>query len=228
MKLLLFDIDGTILHAHGSGRRSVEAALEGVAGQPISTEGIPFSGKTDPQILREVLEANGLAPETVQSILKDAVQAYTEAARADLSVAQVEVYPGVAELIGRLAKRDDVQLSLLTGNVEEMAYAKLDAGRINSTLFPFGAFGSDHADRYQLPAIARDRALSHTGRTFDGADIVIIGDTKHDILCGRSIGVTSIAVATGHYSREDLAPHGPDHLFDDLTDHDAFLAALNL
>lgn len=137
----------------------------------------------------------------------------------------VEVLPGVPDLIAGLHERDDVQLGLLTGNLEPLAYRKLDAAGL-AGYFPFGAFGSDHADRYQLPPIAVERAQAFTGRRFEGSDVVIIGDTEHDIGCGRDIGAFSVAVCTGRFDRACLSAFGADILFDRLDDYDAFVHAV--
>jgi phosphoglycolate phosphatase-like HAD superfamily hydrolase len=226
MKLLLFDIDGTLLHANGSGRRAVARALADVCGRRVVTDGVTFSGKTDPQILREVLHASGV-PEVTDALVDAAVDAYTEAAAATLDPADVTPLPGAARLVRALAARDDVQLALLTGNVERMAYEKLAAIGLEA-YFPFGAFGSDDADRNRLPALAVARARAHTGHPFVGAETVIIGDTARDIRCGRGIGAMSVAVCTGRYARADLAPHGPHLLLDDLTDVSRFVQAVVL
>lgn len=223
MKLLLFDIDGTLLSTDGAGRKAVEAILSALAGRPIDTRVVSFSGKTDPQILREVLECNGCTPAEARALLPAALDAYLAFAREKIKTVPVSLYPGVQALLAHLEARSDVQLGLLTGNLEPMAYAKLAAAGIAPALFPFGAFGSDHEDRYQLPPIAVHQARAYTGRDFEGKDVVIIGDTEHDVKCGRSIGVCAVAVATGHYTRAQLAPHEPDHLLDDLTDIDYFV-----
>lgn len=216
MKLFLFDIDGTILNTHGAGRRSVERALSRVFDRPISTRGVIFSGKTDPQILHEVLAMHGIDPAAVNGAFEAGLAAYAEVMHEELQPERITLLPGVADLIARLADTPNVQLGLLTGNLEAMAYLKLKAVGLDA-FFPFGAFGSDHADRYQLPPIAVHRAFHHTGRQFTGKEIVIIGDTEHDVLCGRALDVYAVAVCTGHYSRETLAMLNPDLLLDDLT-----------
>lgn len=223
MKLLLFDIDGTLIRAHGAGRTAIEKALSTVCGSSISTDGVRFSGKTDPQIIGEILRANGLTDST--SFLDDALAAYEEVACAALSADDIELLPGVADLLNQLNARSDVQLGLLTGNIEPMAYRKLGAVELDRH-FPFGAFGSDHADRYQLPDVALRRARRHTGHAFGGSDMVIIGDTEHDICCGRKIGARAVGVCTGRYARAELAPHEPDVLLDDLSAPDQFLQAV--
>lgn len=222
MKLLLFDIDGTLLHANGSGRQAVERALSDLCGCRISTRDVRFSGKTDPQIMRDILLSNGLAPDRSPTLVDEALDAYEEIALRSLRPDDVEVLPGVTALLERLATTAHIQLALLTGNIESMAYRKLEAVDLDG-YFEFGAFGSDHADRNALPAVALRRALRHTGRAFTGPDTVIIGDTAHDIVCSRSIGALAIGVCTGRYARTDLAPHNPDVLLDDLSDPAAFL-----
>lgn len=223
MKLLLFDIDGTLLLTHGVGRRSVEAALEQVLGRPMSTEGVSFSGKTDPQIFAEVLARHGLAPADLGGRFDEVLAAYTGLMRSAIETKGVEVLRGVPELLRSLAPRPDLQLALLTGNLEPIAYWKLEAAGL-AHHFPFGAFGSDSPDRNALPGIALARARTHTGRHFEGRDVVVIGDTERDIACGRVVGAFAVAVCTGHFTRDDLAPHEPDVLLDDLSDASAFLS----
>jgi phosphoglycolate phosphatase len=225
VKVLLFDIDGTLLLTHGVGRRAVELALTEVTGKPIDSTPISFSGKTDPQILIEVFEANGIAGHTLNGMLDEALDRYSHHMRKRVKPEGVEVLPGIPTLLERLVERDDVSLGLLTGNLEPMAYLKLDAVGLGDH-FSFGAFGSDHPDRYQLPPIALERAKKHLGREFAGSDLVIIGDTEHDIGCGRGVGAFSVAVCTGRFDRACLMAHGADVLFDDLSDADSFIHAV--
>ena len=227
MKLLLFDIDGTILLTHGVGRRSVETALQRVLGRAVSTEGIRFSGKTDPQILREVLLRAGLDAEANDGTFDEVVDAYAAAMRETLEPERVTLLPGIRPLIEQLHAQPDVQLALVTGNLEPMAYLKLAAVGLDG-YFPFGAFGSDSPHRPDLPPLAVTRAEAHTGRRFTGKDVVIIGDTEHDVHCGRGIGAFAVAVCTGKYSRADLEPLAPDLLLDDLEQPSLLLDTLRL
>jgi phosphoglycolate phosphatase-like HAD superfamily hydrolase len=220
MKLLLFDIDGTLVHASAIGTTSIEAALSRIAGRPVSTDGVSFSGKTDPQIVREVLAANDV--DASDALIDRALEAYTSLALDTLTPDDVVPCPGARDLLGRLADRSDVHLGLVTGNVEAMAYAKLDAVGFDA-LFPFGAFGSDHADRDRLPPLAVERAARHTGRSFSGSDVVVIGDTERDIRCGQCIGARTVSVCTGSSSRTDLSAHEPDVLLDSFGDPDDFV-----
>ena len=219
MKLLLFDIDGTLVKPIGSGREHIEYVLSKLCGKPISTERVSFSGRTDPQILEETLTLAGLEPKQISDLLPVALAQYSDHA----TYASNEVHPsdGVRALLEHLRTVKTVQLALLTGNVRLTAYRKLAAARMDH-LFPFGAFGCDHADRNRLPAIAAARALDYCGKAFSGHEIVIIGDSVHDITCGLDIGALSVAVATGYTSYQDLRSANPDVLLQDLTDIDLF------
>ena len=219
MKLLLFDIDGTLLRSHGAGRRLFESVLTKLCERPVSTAEVSFSGRTDPLIVQETLEKAGLAPEAISRLTPIALEHY--AAQACYAPNDIQILPGVGALLRALSARADVQLALLTGNLQHTAYLKLNC--VNLTrYFLFGAFGSDHADRSQLPAIAAERAWHFSGRTFAGRDIVVIGDSVLDVKCGQDNGAFTVAVATGLTSRAELAAHKPDVLLDDLTDSSLF------
>jgi phosphoglycolate phosphatase-like HAD superfamily hydrolase len=223
MPLLLFDIDGTLLHVTGGVDRAVGHAVSTVTGRTVSTEGVSFSGRTDPEIFRDVLRASGVAdPEPV---LDEVIAAYVEAAQETIGPADVELLPGIRALLSALSARPDVFLGLLTGNVEAIAYHKLRGAGLPD-VFSVGAFGSDDADRAALPPIAVQRASARVERSFSLPDTVIIGDTHHDIRCARAAGSRSVAVCTGRYGRADLEPHGPDLLLEDLRDPRAFLRGI--
>lgn len=214
-KLILFDIDGTLLVARGQGRENVTAILSEIIGKPITTDGVVFAGSTDPYIMQQVLQRNEVPQEHHAELLPRILKAYTGYAAEALDPNRVVALPGAYDLVMELQAHPDVQLGLLTGNVEPVAYAKVRAIGLEAC-FPFGAFGSDHADRAALPAIAVQRALSYTHHTFAGKDIVIIGDTPNDILCGKSLGVNAIAVSTGHFDKAALAAHAPDLILESL------------
>lgn len=222
MKLLLFDIDGTLLKAAHVGRRAVEEALREVTDQAISAGDLPFSGKTDPQIVRELLTRAGFEDGAIGKLTPDILHAYADRLEEKLGRSDVVPMPGVEELLRKLAPRPDVQLAVLTGNLERTAYLKLEAAGLDS-FFPFGAFSSDTADRNALPPVAIRRAEAHTGQRFAGRDVAVIGDTGHDIRCGQEAGALTVAVCTGRYSHEELIQHQPDLLFRDLTNHAAFI-----
>ena len=227
MKLVLFDIDGTLLWTDGAGRRAVYRALHEVYGVPAPDEH-EFDGKTDPQIVRELMLRAGTAHHEVETHLPRALVRYVEELRVELGDVDHgdKVYPGIHALLDRLEARDDVMLGLLTGNVREGAAAKLAAVGIDAARFRVGAFGSDHADRPELPAIARARAEALLGHPIAGADVVVIGDTPADMSCGRGIGARAIGVATGRYSVAQLSVADAGVVFADLSDTDGVIAAI--
>jgi phosphoglycolate phosphatase len=209
VKLVLFDIDGTILWTDGAGRRAVHAALTEVFGS-VGPEGTMFDGKTDRQIVRELMRLDGHADDHIEA--PDA--------------SPPRLLPGVKPLLDALEARDDVVLGLLTGNVEPGARAKLAAVGIDFARFRVNAFGSDHELRPELPEIARARGEAALGRPLAGADVVVIGDTPADVQCGRGIGARAIGVATGRYTTAQLAEHGAAAVFQDLTDTAAVVRAV--
>ena len=224
-RLLLFDIDGTLLTTNGRGREAFRRSIERVFGHPFDPERISFAGKTDQQILTEILGQMGLDGSHDVGLFDRALDLYRDTMLSILDESWVHVLPGIERLLPRLATNPHIQLALLTGNLRETAYLKLQLGGLDK-YFPFGAFGSDHADRYQLPPIAVSRAYDYNGHRYDGEEIVIIGDTEHDIGCGRTVSALSVAVCTGRYGRTELEQFEPDYLLDDLTDTDTVLDIL--
>ena len=204
MPVLLFDIDGTLLQSHGVGRRSVTAALRDLVGDVFDFSDITFSGKTDPQIFREVLEAAGRHGLDTAGADPDRFRdLYHAEMTSRLPDATVEALPGAVDVVRRLAG-DGAEIGLLTGNIEPIAYDKVARIGLERGLFPFGAFGSDDADRNALPAVGARRASAHLGREVAPADLVIIGDTPRDIACAHASGATAVAVATGRYDADQL------------------------
>ena len=227
MKLVLFDIDGTVLLSDGAGKRAVLRAMKEVFGTT-GPEGHRFDGKTDPQIVRELQRLEGHPDHHIDAHLPRAIGRYVELLGEELDRPGHRPYtlPGVPELLDALDDREDVMLGLLTGNVIEGARAKLSAVGIDPERFVVGAFGSDHEIRAELPAIARQRVLEAHGHEFSGHDIVIIGDTPSDIQCGQSLGVRAIGVATGHYTVGDLMECGAYAAFEDFSDTAAVVEAI--
>ena len=206
MPILLFDIDGTLLQSHGVGRRCIEDALEQVLGGTFDTSAIPFSGKTDKQIFREILTAAreaGLDVDDVDGVHGPFGAAYRDLMHERLPEAHVEALPGAVALVQRLAA-DGVPMGLLTGNLQPLAFAKIGRIGLGPAEFPFGAYGSDSEDRNALPAIAVRRAGRALGRDVDPAEVVVVGDTPLDIACARAGACTAVAVATGRYAADDL------------------------
>ena len=227
MKLVLFDIDGTVLLSDGAGKRAVLRAMTEVFGAT-GPEDHRFDGKTDPQIVRELQRAVGHADDHIDAHLPRAIGRYVELLTEELDRPGTRAYtlPGITQLLEALEERDDAILGLLTGNVIEGARAKLSKVGIDPDRFAVGAYGSDHETRSELPTIARQRVYDAHGHEFSGQDIVIIGDTPADIQCGQSLGVRAIGVATGHFSVDDLMACGAYAAFDDLSDTAAVIAAI--
>ncbi len=223
--LVLFDIDGTLLSAGRAARESVLAALGGIYGWKSGNGHThDFSGKTDPQIIRELVEGD-VGKERCEALLGAALERYLEEFGRRLSPEAVVPKPGAAGLLALLSAEPRVTLGLLTGNLERGARMKLEPPGFNP-YFSFGAFGSDSEDRYSLPAIALDRARRHSGRSFSGKSVVIVGDSVHDVLCGRSLGVRAVAVATGPTPAGRLAEQEPDVLLESFADVDAAAKAI--
>ena len=227
MKLVLFDIDGTILWSDGAGRRAMEGALTQVFGTP----GAPtyrYDGKTDRQIVRELMQQEGRDDASIDTHMDTLLAEYVERLHGELGAGAgaCRLIDGVAELLDVLERRDDVILGLLTGNLQRGAAAKLAAAGIDIGRFRVNAFGSDHEHRPELPALAQRRAEALLGVRVAGRDVIVIGDTPSDIACGRSIGARAIGVATGRYSVAELAEHAPAAVFENLTDTEAVLAAI--
>ena len=213
MKLCLFDIDGTLLiKASDDHRDAMHAAIRRVYGiRDPAAAPVEAAGRTDPAIARQIVLQLGGSAERFEERLRDlkrvAAEEYAKRCRSDL---RAHVADGVTELLEQLAARDDVILSLVTGNLEPIARLKLQrAGIGHFFACGHGGFGSDHEDRTELPGIARSRAGTR-GRPHPREDTVVIGDTPLDIACARADGVRCIAVPTGPYGADALA--GADHV----------------
>jgi phosphoglycolate phosphatase-like HAD superfamily hydrolase len=227
-KLVLFDIDGTLLWSNGAGRRAMEAALVAVfgsAGRPTYR----YDGKTDRQIIRELMHEQGHHHEHIDRQMPAVLDAYLTGLERELAAphTRVRLMDGVLQLLEGLGRRHDRVPGLLTGNLESGAARKLGAAGLDIGRFALGAYGSDHEERDQLPAIAQRRARELLGLDLPGAAIIIVGDTPNDVVCGRRLGARSIAVATGHYTGDELAACGPSAVFDDLRDTAAVLQAID-
>jgi phosphoglycolate phosphatase-like HAD superfamily hydrolase len=226
VRLVLFDIDGTLLSARGLGRMAFKRALEAVFGTAGALDAYDLRGKTDPRILHDVLGAAGVPRAAIEARAAECFGVYVtelEALLGDGSA--VQVMPGIGALVAALAARGDAVVGLLTGNIEPGARLKLRPTGLLPR-FSVGAFGSDDMDRRRLPFVARERARRLTGHDFDFERVTIIGDTPHDVDCARACGAVAVAVATGQYGVEDLAACAPDLLFPSFADAEAALTAL--
>jgi phosphoglycolate phosphatase-like HAD superfamily hydrolase len=227
MRLVLFDIDGTLLTSEGIGRTAMRRALGSIFGSP-GNPAYRYDGKTDRQIVRDVMRLEGHSDEYIDSQMEKVMQVYLEGLRENAKSGKFNVQPleGVVELLDALEPREDVVLGLLTGNVEPGARTKLIAAGINPDRFRVNAFGSDHEHRPELPAIAQRRASEKLGLDIDGGRMVVIGDTPADIACGRSLGAKAIGVASGHYTVEQLQEHDPYAVFPSLANTQQLLESI--
>jgi phosphoglycolate phosphatase len=211
--LLLFDIDGTLmLKASRAHAEALHAALRRVHHLSAIPEGkIEAAGRTDDAIARSILTLAGVSAEQIDAHAHEVrAQACAEYAHRCPDDLGAHVAPGAVELLEALSARDDVQLSLVTGNLECVARRKLAAGGLGRFFAPGqGAFGSDSEDRADLPALARQRAGGIAPE-----QTVVIGDTPRDIACARADGVHCIAISTGPFRATDLS--GADVVIDML------------
>ena len=214
-RLLLFDIDGTLITSGGAGEWALRDAMKTRFGIDEDLGGILLAGATDKKIAVAMLEKHGLAPspENITALLDE----YLSHLEARMPRHDGRVLPGMIELLEVLSKREEAVLALLTGNVVRGAEIKLTHYGVWHH-FEFGAFADDHHDRNELGKFARTRAHDRHGIEFAPEKIYVIGDTPRDIECGRAIGAKTVAIATGHYSLEELAEHTPDFLFQDFSE----------
>lgn len=227
-RLILFDIDGTLLSTNGGAKRAFHRAMLEVFGTAGSIAALPFDGKTDPQIARELLTGAGMTDAAVDRGLPDLWPVYLRELAAELARPghATTRFPGVVRLLDALqANGDEFLIGLLTGNIEPGVALKLDSAGLAGR-FAMGAFGSDHERRDALPAVALRRAEAISGIRFGGGDVVIIGDTPHDVTCGRALGVRAIGVASGRHGRDELRDAGAAAVLDDLSETAEAIAAI--
>jgi phosphoglycolate phosphatase len=221
--LVLFDIDGTLVLTGQAGLRAMNRACADVLGADASLSGVPVAGRTDWIILDDVLRMHGRVLD--QALMSDLRARYVEHLREEIErpgKGVKAVMPGIRELLDALAARPDVALGLLTGNFAEGARIKLEHFDL-WRYFPCGAFGDDASDRNALVPVAIDRARACGVADAHPRDVVVIGDTPHDVACAQAVGARAVAVATGSYSVEQLQATGADVVFPDLSDTAAFL-----
>src|SRR5881275_872492 len=222
-RLLLFDIDGTLIHSGGAGVQALKSAFKERFGITDDLHDIEIAGMTDSGIVVSILKKHKIAAtnENVSAFL----DSYVHFLSLELPRCEGKLLPGVLELLKKLKLRPHLVLGLLTGNVSRGAQLKLEHYGVWH-FFEFGAFADDHQDRNELGAFARARAQEKHGREFSEDEIDVIGDTPRDIACGKALGARTIAVATGMWSREKLAEYHPDILIDDLSDVDRLIDTL--
>lgn len=217
VKLILFDIDGTLMDSGGAGTRSMNLAFEDLFSVPDAFREIPMAGKTDIQIMKEGLTKHGLDSENGNvGLLCDA---YIKRLRTEIGNSKKKLKPGIKESLCKLSDMQGTSLGLLTGNVQAGARIKLDSLGVGS-FFPFGAFGDDNEDRNRLlpVAVGRFRNLYHSDIGY--TDCIVIGDTPRDVECAKIYGAYSVAVATGPYRYDTLLASGADVVLRDISEMD--------
>ena len=224
-KLVLFDIDGTLLSVNSINRRILMEALKEVYGTEGSAGTHNFAGKMDSAIIYEVLQNAGLSDTVIAEKFDTVKDTYIEMFRMHAKPSDIILMEGVRELLDKLSTSSSLMLGLLTGNFEGSGRHKLLLPEINH-YFPFGAFADDAASRNELPQVAVDKAYQLTGEKFSEQNIIIIGDTEHDIACARVLNAKSIAVATGTYSSAELKKHNPHILYENLSATDIVISEI--
>ncbi|MEO6323237.1 MAG: HAD family hydrolase [Thermoanaerobaculia bacterium] len=224
-RLLLFDIDGTLLSSGPTARKVFSEALVEVFGTPGAVETYRFEGKLDPLIVNELMLEAGIEGAIIAGGLSRALDVYLDRLEAVLALEKPTLKPGVLALIERVIATPGVVTALLTGNVERGARLKLTAADLWHH-FSFGVWGDDGARRTELGHVALRRAREVTGMQFEGKDCVVIGDSTHDVDCGKALGARVIGVATGRTSFDQLHAAGADVVLSDFSDLTLTLEAL--
>jgi len=215
-RLLLFDIDGTLVRG-GPAKKAFESAMKRVFGTAGPIDGHDFSGKTDPQIARELLRAEGLSDGEIDGGFESLWPEYLGELEPRLAEMPMTVLPGVRPLLEHLGGIDGVSMGLLTGNIVEGARLKLASVGLMD-YFHVGGYGSDSEVREDLPDVARRRAARRWETSFPAPSVVVVGDTPRDVACGKFGGTRTVAVATGRFDSERLAAVGPDRVLENLSD----------
>jgi phosphoglycolate phosphatase len=226
-KLVLFDIDGTLVLTGGAGLRAMNRACSEVVGHADGLAGIPLAGRTDRMILADVVRR--VDRELDEDLLAHLRQRYVANLADEIQhpgKGVKAVMPGIRELLDTLAGRDDVFVGLLTGNFEAGARIKLEHFDL-WRYFTCGAFADDAADRNALVPFALERARACGLPDLGAEHILVIGDTPHDIACAHAVGAVGVGVATGGFTADELRESGADVVFEDLSHRDAFLRLLD-
>ena len=226
MRLVLFDIDGTLLLSGGAGGRALHKAIQQSCGIENGMQGVCPFGKTDPQIVREVLKLNRKEEDFSEEYLESLFTDYLSLLREEIANStQFRVLPGAHELVSSLSRREDSLLGLATGNIERGTQMKLERAGLSS-FFPFGGFGSDAEDRADVIRTAIQRGLETiTPATLE--TISVIGDTPRDIIHAKEVNALTVAVATGNYSLSVLRTYRPDLAVESLSPIEPILEFLD-
>ncbi len=216
-RLILFDIDGTLLMSKGIGRESKRRAMLEYYKEVGNLDNHVFGGKTDWLTLVELLEPHGKTSEDIGQDLPMFEEIMARHMRELRNDYEAHAIPHAMELVNCLRDRDDTMIGLVTGNMSKTAPIKLEMAGYDPSWFAVGAYGNESPDRNDLPRLAIDRAEAITGREFSGDQVIVIGDTAADIDAARAVSATSVAVCTGFVHRDKLICQDPDFLLADLS-----------
>ncbi len=225
MTIVLWDIDGTLIRSGGAGKLAMEAALRAAFGIREINDNVPYSGRTDVAIVRDLLVAHDLpTTDENQMLLREA---YLHELPDCLTSAVGEILPGISQLVESFHRNENVLQGLLTGNVQRGARTKLEHFALWDFFGP-GGFGDRQSDRNEVAREALQAVETHLGREANRAEIWVIGDTPHDVTCGRAIGANVLAVATGWHPIAELEACHADHVLNDLGDTDRVRTLLGI
>lgn len=216
-RLILFDIDGTLLLTGGVGREATLNAMEEIFGTSSRIQSHQFGGKTDWQTLCELLEEHGHSEASIGEVMAHYQEAMQRHMSSIIGRYPTRPCPGAVELVEALRQRDDVLLGLVTGNVSTTVPIKLRAAGFEPDWFSIGAYGSEARNRDVLPAMAIARAEQRWGHAIDPRNVIVIGDTPADVQCARAVGAVAVGVRTGFCQPGELEASNPDYVLDDLT-----------
>lgn len=217
VQLILFDIDGTLMLPKGAGRASTKLAMMEIFKTAGGIDDHHFGGKTDWQTLLDLMGAEGFSSHDIQRLMPEYEAVVARHLEAIIPDYPIETCPGALEAVHEVRRREGLIPGIVTGNVSSTAPIKLRAAGFDPSWFSVGAYGSEAADRNDLPPLALRRAEKLTGRRIAPEQVVVIGDTPADIACARALGAVAVAVATGYTPREELTAAQPDYFLDDLT-----------
>lgn len=230
MKLMLFDVDLTLINTGGAGLRALERAFGEVLDIENVTDGVLPHGKTDPAIIREICQKSNLPDVTkIERLVARLLERYVHYLEHEVANStQYRVLPGVVKILAELCEREDVLTGLATGNVEVGARIKLERAGLNG-YFPFGGFGSDSEDRSDVVRQAGRAGVEWHRERIEPDDTFVIGDTPRDVAAGREAGFRTVGVATGSYNVEELEASGANLVISDLeSGRDQFLRSTRM
>lgn len=226
-KLLLFDVDGTILTTFGQAKEAFRVALKEIFGTEGSIDAFSWSGKLDPVIVFELMKGAGFEESFINQRVDDALRLYEKILEKNIIPEKVIIKEGIKEALEDLSKNENFILGLCTGNTPQGARIKLSSVNLWN-YFKIGAYGTDGKLREELPPIAKARAENLFNLKINKEDIYVIGDAPADITSAKANNFVSIAVSSGFHKKEELEKHKPNLLIENFKIHfDLFFKFIN-